>query len=61
MGAVGSLIFTVIFSILFILEIKNPQNSYRRVEETSLEKLLNFCNIGFILTLVFSLVLLLVR
>jgi hypothetical protein len=61
MGAVGSLIFTVVFSILFILEIKNPKNSYRRVKETSLEKLLNLCSIGFILTLVFSLVLLLVR
>jgi len=57
-GAVCSILITVLNLILFWSLLKNTKNQHKTVGETSLEKYMNVIMIGLIFTVVFVIILL---
>jgi hypothetical protein len=56
LATICSVIITVLSLILFYLELENPRNSRKLVEETSLAKYINITLIGTIFTMIFGVI-----
>ncbi|EGW39793.1 hypothetical protein [Desulfosporosinus sp. OT] len=60
-GKLFSIVIMALGYILFWWELKNPKNLHKLVGELSLERYLRVGKIGLILTIVFEIIILIVR